>query len=86
MISIEDQEEIESFPTTRKKSDKIIDLLLSRGSKAYDYLCEAIMDLGVESFLVTKLNKLLADKMEQYQGKSWYILIKTDNSKDKITN
>ena len=76
MISLEDQEEIEALTTTRKKSDKIIDILLMRGPKAYDHFCDAILDLNVEAFIVTKLNTRLGSKIEQAISKLFYFDIR----------
>ena len=70
IMSIDDQEEVESLTTTRQKSDKIIDILLRRGNRAYDELCQAMIDLRVDAQVVIKLNlELERRKAEVFPGK-----------------
>ena len=63
IISRDDQDEIQLAGTTKRKNDKIVDILLMRGPEAYDHLCAAMLEEKVDANVVITLNVALENKI-----------------------
>lgn len=48
----------------------LLDLLHDKGPKAYDHLCDAILDNGTQTFIVTELNQLFEKKLQELYNAS----------------
>jgi hypothetical protein len=56
MLTKDDEELIDSHVTRKQRSHKFIDILISKGPKAFETLCDSITDEGTQMFVVRELN------------------------------
>ena len=56
ILSLDDDQEINAETTNRKKNEKFLDILSTKGSRGYNEFCNAIKAEGTTGHVLDKLN------------------------------
>ena len=64
ILSRDDDDEIKAETTNRKKNEKFLDILSTKGSRGYNEFCNAIISEGTTGHVLEKLNTELRNLSE----------------------
>ena len=69
VLDIDDQDDIEAESRRRRRNEKLLDMIKTRGPEAFDHFCEAIRQNVTQLFILTKILNTFQKKKDALSGK-----------------